>query len=137
MSCPIQDFPAVDSYRLCMAVVSQHVINTTVADNPEKLNIQLTTQKLYVLYHILNKNTKYTYIYSIFINICHRKMHVAAFYEYSEYIYSINCYYIHCMAIIIRIFLFRKEIAYSCGTKKAPPACVRESLRLAFSVYEL
>jgi hypothetical protein len=64
-------------------------------------------------------------------------MHVAAFYEYSEYIYSINCYYIHCMAIIIRIFLFRKEIAYSCGTKKAPPACVRESLRLACSVSEL
>ena len=64
-------------------------------------------------------------------------MHVAAFYEYSEYIYSINCYYIHCMAIIIRIFLFRKKISYSCGTKKAPPACVRESLRLAFSVYEL
>ena len=45
MSCLKQDFPAVDSYRLCMAVVPQHVINTTVADNPEKLNIQLTARK--------------------------------------------------------------------------------------------
>ena len=47
-------------------------------------------------------------------------MHIAAFYEYSEYIYSINCYYIHCMAIIIRILYFERKSHIPVERKRLP-----------------
>ena len=55
-------------------------------------------------------------------------MHIAAFYEYSEYIYSINCYYIHCLAKINyqNIFISKGNRIFLWNEKGSPGMCPGE-----------